>query len=34
MTTPTPEIIFLVEEDPEGGYFASAIDLFKNRENW
>jgi predicted RNase H-like HicB family nuclease len=25
MTTPTPEIIFLVEEDPEGGYFASAI---------
>jgi predicted RNase H-like HicB family nuclease len=25
MTTPTPEIIFLVEEDPEGGYFASAM---------
>jgi predicted RNase H-like HicB family nuclease len=25
MTTPTPEIIFLVEEDPEGGYCASAI---------
>jgi predicted RNase H-like HicB family nuclease len=21
----TPEIIFLVEEDPEGGYFASAM---------